>query len=454
MRILIEQAIYDMRNKGNVALLQTAVNRFHQLWPGAHIDVLAEAPYILKLYSPQATPVSVYKCHDWSSQQARMAVIQRWLPQSLMRLFLELRAELDHRRSASNSTGDTLGIEFPEGQGKQTITTPDPFQNMGMEDNGQNGTDFWQALRSADLVVASGGGYLSDADKPYLRQVLGRLKLALDLGKPVVMVGQGVGPIEDPELRAMLCAILPAVELILVREQRVAIPLLQSLGVDSAHIRMTGDDAIEMAYLVRQNNWGNGIGVNLRIASYTQVRRQSIAHLRTSLHRIAFKYNAPLVAIPISQNTQEADLAVTRELLAGYPHVSIGRRRFDTPRAVIHKIARCRIVVTGAYHAAVFGLAQGIPVVGLVKSTEYLNKFGGLADEFGSGCQIVRLDDPELDTKLEDAIDYAWQAAETLRPQLLAAAERQIQLGHAAYAHLYHRIEAKNNQPATSLLTV
>ena len=35
MRILLDQAVYDQRNKGNVALLQAAVARLSSLWPAA-----------------------------------------------------------------------------------------------------------------------------------------------------------------------------------------------------------------------------------------------------------------------------------------------------------------------------------------------------------------------------------------------------------------------------------
>lgn len=449
MRILIDQAIYDMRNKGNVALLQTAVNRLQQLWPDARIDVLTEAPHILKLYAPAATPVSVYKWHDWSNMQARIQAIHKWTPTSLLRLYLEFRAELAHRRTS----GSTNGYDQPDRvrrSGEPAPTTPVPLPQTVAEAEPQNGSDFWQAVKAADLVVASGGGYLCDADKPYVRQVLGRLKIALELGKRVVLVGQGVGPLSDAELTALLREILPAVELILVREQRVAMPLLEALGTKPARILMTGDDAIELAYEARQNRWGKGIGVNLRVASYTQVGRQSIEQLRIPLQQAAHRYHAPLIAVPISQNTQEADLTVARELLAGYPNRLVSWRRFDTPDEVIRTIARCRIVVTGAYHGAVFALAQGIPVVGLVKSVEYQNKFGGLVDEFGPGCQIVHLNDPALLTNLAAAIDSLWQAAEILRPQLLAAAQRQIDLGHRAYQQLYRLIEQKRISPLSA----
>ncbi|HTX21590.1 MAG TPA: polysaccharide pyruvyl transferase family protein [Candidatus Aquilonibacter sp.] len=108
----------------------------------------------------------------------------------------------------------------------------------------------------------------------------------------------------------------------------------------------------------------------------------------------------------------------------------------DTPLKVIRPISTCRVVITGSYHAAVFALAQGIPVVGFVQSAYYRDKFCGLADEFGCGCILLRGDDPEFSKKLGTAIDELWARAGELKPKLLAAAERQIAVAQTACARL------------------
>ena len=49
----------------------------------------------------------------------------------------------------------------------------------------------------------------------------------------------------------------------------------------------------------------------------------------------------------------------------------------------ITTIARCRLVVTGSYHAALFALSMGVPAIGIATSRYYEDKFLGLADQFG-----------------------------------------------------------------------
>lgn len=100
---------------------------------------------------------------------------------------------------------------------------------------------------------------------------------------------------------------------------------------------------------------------------------------------------------------------------------------------MIQQIGQCRIVVTGAYHAAVFALAQGIPVVGLSASDDYSAKFLGLADQFGLGCETVDLGSPDRSERLAIALETAWLSAERVRLPLLEGARRQIALSHRAY---------------------
>jgi colanic acid/amylovoran biosynthesis protein len=326
------------------------------------------------------------------------------------------------------------------GRGKPDVRSEavsNPQENDGGDDAAEDvNWDLEQAIQKADLVIATGGGYLCDTDKQHTVQVFDTLEMAVKLGKCVAMVGQGVGPMHDAEMRERLSKLLPALDWIFIREPKTGRELLESLGVPSERVVMTGDDAIEMSYRARTEKFGDYIGVNLRFARYTEVGQAYIGKIRDVLHGSASRHNAPLMSLPISSNVREADLEVIRDLLKGYGKVSLSWRRFESPLSVIHKVAKCRLVVTGSYHPAVFALSQGIPVVGLVKSQAYIDKFSALVDEFGSACQLLNLDDANLQEKLAGAIDIAWSSAEDVRPHLLQAAVRQIEWNRAGYQHL------------------
>lgn len=434
MRILFDQAVYDMRNKGNVALLQVALRRIHQLWPEASLEVMTTSPHLLKLYCPEAIPVSVYEHYNLSENREKFERFHKVMPRSALRMLLEIREELAYRNLTPGQVKQQL----------RTLLRPSDESQNGQdqpinqsESEPADSPDLEQAMQGADLVIGTGGGYLVDSDRSAAHPVLLRLARAKRMGKFTALVGQGVGRIDDPDFRAVAQRVLPEIDLILVRESKFAIPLIESLGARPERVQMSGDDAVELVYEARNATLGNAIGVGIRLAHYTDVSHQELNHIRPVLHQTATKYGAQLIGIPTSCCGEESDQFKIGELLAGYPKTSQSPLRFESTLDLIKKVGRCRVVVAGAFHAAVFALAQGIPAIGLVKTKEYSIKFGGLVDQFAPGCQLLYLDDEQLPEKLAEAIEWAWESADQLRPQLLEAATAQIQLGHKGYQRLY-----------------
>jgi len=152
----------------------------------------------------------------------------------------------------------------------------------------------------------------------------------------------------------------------------------------------TGDDAIEMAYRLRRDSLGEGLGVNVRIADYSGVDRGLLEPLRQVLRDAARAYRVPMVPLPISHVPGEADVETIRYLI---DDDSFGDGSpLEALDAVIRQVQKCRLVITGSYHAGVFALANGIPTIGLAKSTYYIDKFMGLSAQFGPGCETVLLE--------------------------------------------------------------
>jgi colanic acid/amylovoran biosynthesis protein len=199
-----------------------------------------------------------------------------------------------------------------------------------------------------------------------------------------------------------------------------------------------------MAYLSRPDCLGTGIGVNLRSSAYSGVDADFVQYLRPVFHEAARRHQATLVPVPISRVPGEADADTILQLLRGYDERSDGGREIDSPSKVLDQIQQCRIVVTGSYHAAVFALSQGTPVVAVACSAYYVDKFIGLAKQFGSGCLTIRADDADPAGSLLAAIDRAWDSAVETRPGLLAAAAQQIELSKAAYRKVYELVESRS----------
>ena len=406
----MEQSGYPLGNLGDVSMLKTAVQRLEKLYPHGEIKVLTSAPEKLALFCPQALPLSLSGRTIWYLPIIGSFYKLFSLPQQQQWWLKEWQFRQKYPRLAASLL--QLKLKFR------------PQQTQDLQ-------QFLDAIYNADLVVASGGGYINDSFPELASTVLGILAMAQKLGKPTVMLGHGVGPLKIPYLRSQAQQILPNVSLITLREKRASLPFLESLGVSSQRIVTTGDEAIESAYTARQEELGWGIGVNLRVAHYADVSKEMIAQVRCAVQSVAEEKQAKLIPVPISQ--YDGDAQTIKQLLMGYDNDSDGGSVWQTPEEIIAEVGKCRVVVTGSYHAGVFALSQGIPVIGLAKSPYYQDKFLGLADQFRVGCEVLFLNDGDLLPKLIAAINQAWESAPELRQPLLKAAQQQISLSRAAY---------------------
>ena len=296
---------------------------------------------------------------------------------------------------------------------------------------------YFPAVKDADLVVATGGGYLTDSFPGMVDGVCTTMELAQQFGKPTAMLGQGLGPLTRPELWSRVASVLRRLDLVTLREGEHGPSLLQKAGVSPTRYVVTGDDAIELAYSLRRADRGSAIGVNLRTAGYAGLATESAGRLGHILQATARDLGAPLVSVPISLNRGGEDVRAISELMAGYGGAGDGGASISTPAQCIRQVGSCRLVVTGSYHAGVFALSQGIPAVGIVGSEYYRDKFGGLRAQFGRGCESIALDAPDFDDDLRRTVRRFYEAADDLRHELLEATARQIDTGVMAYERLH-----------------
>jgi colanic acid/amylovoran biosynthesis protein len=292
---------------------------------------------------------------------------------------------------------------------------------------------FGRALFTADLLFVSGGATLTDAFDHNARRVLSTLELAHARGIPSCMAGQAIGPMANPALRAHSARVLPKVGRIFLRENVHGPNWLRQAGVAPQVIEVTGDDSIDLAYTQTTSEPGQAIGVNLRLASYASVPRRLLKSIRDLLVEKAQIWSAPLVGIPILHETMgPSDIRSLEAIFGVWLRGECGRD-LQTPVDVIRRCGEARVVLSGSYHAAVFSLAQGIPAVCLASSPYYECKFEGLKQQFGLGCEVIRVREGNTIRRLSKALARLWREAPNLRPALLAAARSQIAAGAAAY---------------------
>jgi polysaccharide pyruvyl transferase WcaK-like protein len=399
MRILVDQSGYDLLNVGDVAMLQACVGHLRSLWPQANIAVICHDAERLARYCPETTRVPAGLDGPKS------------LPRLLERLRLGLGqvhkmirpyTSLDRRRSRHEQAPQSL---------------------MG-------------AVRWADVVVASGGGYLNDTFWWHGFGVLSVLDMAQRLGKPTAMFGQGLGPLTHPALARQARRVLPRLYVFGLREGVVGLPLAHSLGVPAARVVVTGDDALHLFDSVATpTTAGNVLGVNARVTDYARVDGSAAARVGATLARVVVQRKAAVIGLPVSRYEPDSDLSSIRSLWPGPLPAGSVLQDLETPTALAAAAARCRAVVTGSYHAAVFALAAGVPTVCLSNSDYYNAKFSGIAALFPGATEVVPLSSKDLEQRLLEAIDRAWGADEMSRQATRERATTQA----AASVVLYER---------------
>jgi polysaccharide pyruvyl transferase WcaK-like protein len=417
VRLLIEPSDYVLRNVGDIAMMQIAIKRLVALWPDAAIQVLTADPRGLKSLCPGATPLS---------GEGR----QLWLTDDFLPRCLQARTSPDLIRSIRLRSPEIVRLLWKH----KLRRSPDCWRALDQ---------FINIVADADAVIVTGMGGITDAFPEYAHDLLMTLSLALHYRKPVVLVGQGIGPLGIVGLRELAGCVLRRVDMIALREGITGGPLLTSLKVPSERVITTGDDAIEIAYQARSALLGAGLGINIRASEYAEVDLELMSRLRIVFQQTLRTFGAVAVPVPISSVPGEADIETFNNLMGDYDGASVEPPERDTPSAIVEQLQQCRILVCGSYHAAVFACSSGIPAVCLAKSAYYLAKFRGLADLFGEGCEFVSLEDPHFEFRLREAIDKCWTSAEQLRPHLLERAEAQMAIGRAAYQKLHGLVSAR-----------
>jgi polysaccharide pyruvyl transferase WcaK-like protein len=411
-RILVEPSDYTFHNLGDIAMLETAIDRLASLWPSVGILVLTDDPRGLRRHRGTTGVV----------QPLDRAIKDDWLAH-------------DARREAPVARDRIAGRALTSGRG---LSYRWPI--LGRRFRHPLGRSFGEQVAAADLILVSGMGGITDWFEEYSLDLLETVALAQWYGRPTALMGQGIGPIDRPRLLARCREVLAQVDLIALREGRTATPLLASLGVPEDRVMITGDDAVEAAFARRPPSLGPHLGLNVRVGWYSGVDDGLVERLGTIISASVLRLAARVVSVPVSRTPGEEDDVTFRRLLGGDRGDHHRDDDVSTPAGLIARIGTCRVVVTGSYHAGVFALAQGIPSICLVGSSYYDAKFEGLAELFGKGAVVVRIDD-RLETELPRQLERLWLAAERLRPGLLGAAKAQIRAGHTAYERLVTLVE-------------
>lgn len=408
MNILIESSNAN-RNWGDASMLHAAIRRLNGLVPAVSITLMNEQSSQVAEQYPNVRPLPYGLRQAWHHQRPLWKLLDQKAPGVVDRM-----------------STTWPGLKNVLTQSKLTMLTRDP----------QPWRQFLTYMDNADALLVSGGGFVTDVFSRRAEKVLNLIMLAHSRNVPVFMFSQGIGPLRSRRLRQKARRALQNVRFVAVREKRCSYPLLRSLGVDEHRITATGDDSVDLAFSARPEKLGTGIGANLRIASYSNLSDESVPAIGYILAQISENLSAPLLPVPIAHKGDDSDVESIRQMLEAAGKHSEATSALKTVDDVIRRVGKCRVVVTGSYHGAVFALSQGIPVIGISSSRYYDIKFNGLADMFGEGLTLLHPETNNFETELRTAIEETWSRAPSIRASLLESAQHQAEASREAYNHM------------------
>lgn len=411
VRAFVEPGGFSSLNLGDEVMLRVALSRTYARWPGACMTVNTSDGPGLQRNFPGLHSSDPLGARVWSAD-----LYWRRLP------WLFGRGWRAARRRAP---------------GVATAVADAVARSRGAAPNAAS--QYRRAVRNADLVLVAGSGAMTDAFPHRTGEVLATLSLAAGTRAVSAVVGQGIGPLARPGLLGLVAQTLPEVDVIALREGLFGPELLARAGVNLSRVTVTGDDTIEAAHARRAPQLGSDVGLNLRVATYSGVNRVEAQAIVAATRTFASGHAAELQQIVISRHAGETD-----EQHLGAPVESLDGDHFER---CMSAVARCRVCVVGSYHAAVFALSAGVPVVAVVGSRYYAQKFAGLAAQFGSeGLVLVCAGTPTTAADVCAAAERLWQEAPRLRPSLLTEATRQVAASTASYDHVFDVVDHRRSQ--------
>lgn len=240
---------------------------------------------------------------------------------------------------------------------------------------------WWSLLGNCDLLISGGGSLLQDVTGPWnIPYYAGVIMMAKLRKVPVMIFGQGVGPIRGYWGRKVTRYVVEQADIVTVRDPGSR-KFLEGLGV-RRDIVLVADPVFSLHFdqLPRMENHDAPlrIGVALRQRGLT---RELIHRLAGALDQLAAgegRRGIHFVFFPMQpQEDVEAAIQVANRLRSSH-EVIVDRLSLDE---TVRIIATCDLVVAMRLHALILAALAGTPMVGISydpKVGEFLQRVDGV----------------------------------------------------------------------------
>lgn len=258
--------------------------------------------------------------------------------------------------------------------------------------------DVYRAIKNSTLFISGGGSLLQDVtSNRSLIYYLGVIKLAQLLKKPVVIYGQGIGPITKKRNRWLATQILNSVSTITVRDRASKIYLLD-MGVKNKDIHITADPVLAMERIDisigRDILTSSGIDMNsnkplIGVATRPWQNSNDFSNILSSaLDSLINDLGARVVFIPFHR---EEDVAESRKIAERMKGKVVVLGDDCSVEELISVIGNLDLLIGVRLHSLIFAALMDVPLLGI----SYDPKIDGFLKSIGQNS-IGHVNDIDL----------------------------------------------------------
>lgn len=425
MTILIQNSGYHLKNLGDVSMLRATYLRLRERFPGATIQIYSTDAVLLEKYCPGAVLMDPKDSNAWFS-----AVFLPKLDSLVMKVFPVYRKHLCKAK-----------IFRPEQVLKVIQWTHFVFarEKLGRIQN------LFKSVQEADVLIATGGGYLTSTFFNHGTNVLLTMALGQYFGKATFFTGQGVAPFYDETryMEGLVAAVLQKADAVGFREKRVSHDFAVKYHLD--HSMFTFDDAnyFEEGRLTPVRQECPVVGVNIRIAKYSGISTAIVEEFREVLDGLRSSLTVAFLAVPVTSFAGDSDVSSLRQINKGGDFFADNEIEVETVEELIGRAAQSSLMITCSYHAGVYAISNDVPTLLLTSNPYYDQKMNGLIDAFPNArVDLIDLRSKDWKSSLVEKSLAFLKVADKETRVCARQSEEYRQINNQLYERIFQKMEA------------